>query len=76
MTPAELSDVFERLHRKHPGWNQPAVFPSCLTLESAEAYCRELATTHYENFPLIARLLPRAMRQPFFQCLRLLPMGR
>ncbi len=36
------------------------------TLIEAESYCRQLATSHYENFPLIARLLPRELRQPFF----------
>ncbi len=32
----------------------------------AEAYCQRLATSHYENFSLITRLLPRELRQPFF----------
>jgi squalene synthase HpnC len=32
----------------------------------AEAYCRRLATTHYENFPLVSRLLPRSLRQHFY----------
>ncbi|TXT36975.1 MAG: squalene synthase, partial [Planctomycetota bacterium] len=36
------------------------------TLAKSEAYCRQLATSHYENFPLIARLLPKNLRQPFF----------
>ena len=37
-----------------------------LSVADGEAYCRQLATSHYENFPLIARLLPRELRQPFF----------
>ena len=36
------------------------------SLIEAESYCRQLATSHYENFPLIARLLPHELRQPFF----------
>lgn len=36
------------------------------TLRDAENYCQKLATSHYENFPLVARLLPRKLRQPFF----------
>ncbi len=40
--------------------------PARPTLAEAKAYCRQLATSHYENFPLIARLLPRELRQPFF----------
>ncbi len=32
----------------------------------AEAYCRSLATSHYENFPVVSWLLPKALHQPFF----------
>jgi squalene synthase HpnC len=42
---------------------RPAQPPS---LAEAEAYCRRLATTHYENFPLASWLLPRALRQHFY----------
>lgn len=66
MTPAELNAVFEQLHRRYPGWDKPSEFPNCLTVAASEAYCRDLATSHYENFPLMARLLPRELRQPFF----------
>ena len=31
-------------------------------LAGAYAYCERLAQTHYENFPVASRLLPRAMR--------------
>jgi squalene synthase HpnC len=34
--------------------------------EAAEAYCRRLAHTHYENFTVASWLLPRRLRQPFF----------
>lgn len=30
---------------------------------AAEAYCRELARSHYENFPVASLLLPRSLRQ-------------
>lgn len=33
---------------------------------AAEAYCRRLATTHYENFPLVSWLLPRELHQHFY----------
>lgn len=33
---------------------------------AAEAYCRKLATSHYENFPLVSWLLPRELHQHFF----------
>lgn len=36
------------------------------SLTEAEAYCRKLATTHYENFPLVSWLLPRGLHQHFY----------
>ncbi len=33
--------------------------------EAAEAYCRWVAETHYENFQIASRLLPRLLRQDF-----------
>ncbi len=36
------------------------------TLPEAQAYCRRLATTHYENFPLVSWLLPRDLHQHFY----------
>jgi squalene synthase HpnC len=36
------------------------------TLAEAESYCRQLARGHYENFIVASLLLPRRMRQPFF----------
>lgn len=37
-----------------------------ISLPQAEAYCRRLARSHYENFLVASLLLPRAMRQPFY----------
>ncbi|MDX1969314.1 MAG: squalene synthase HpnC [Planctomycetaceae bacterium] len=37
-----------------------------LSLPEAEAYCRRLATSHYENFPLVSWLLPRELHQHFY----------
>lgn len=36
------------------------------TRGEAEAYCRRLARTHYENFPVVSWLLPRKLHQHFF----------
>lgn len=36
------------------------------TLDAARAYCHELATGHYENFPLVSWLLPKALQQHFY----------
>src|SRR3954468_744504 len=35
------------------------------TLADAQAYCRELATTHYENFSVATWFLPQRLRQHF-----------
>jgi squalene synthase HpnC len=52
------------------GWQQlpaeyaiPQVAPS---LEEARAYCRRLATTHYENFSVATWFLPKHLRQHFY----------
>jgi squalene synthase HpnC len=36
------------------------------TLAEAQTYCRRLATSHYENFVVVSWLLPRRLRQHFF----------
>src|SRR5580698_8399740 len=36
------------------------------TLAAAEAYCRNLARRHYENFPLASWMLPHRLHQHFF----------
>ncbi len=35
------------------------------TLEEAKAYCRRLAESHYENFHVVSRFLPKALRPHF-----------
>src|SRR5262245_53132880 len=52
------------------GWNAlpesyriPASAPS---LAEAQAYCRRLARTHYENFSVATWFLPRRLRQHFY----------
>jgi squalene synthase HpnC len=37
-----------------------------LSRTDAEAYCRTLARTHYENFPVVSWLLPRDLHQHFY----------
>jgi squalene synthase HpnC len=41
----------------------PAVAPS---LAEAEAYCKRLATSHYENFGVVSWFLPKELHQHFF----------
>ncbi len=45
-----------------PSYRLPAAVP---TLAQAQAYCRRLAATHYENFSVATWLLPRAIRPHF-----------
>jgi squalene synthase HpnC len=40
-------------------------WPGCSPAE-ATAYCRGVALGHYENFPVVSLLLPRAMRDDFY----------
>lgn len=35
-------------------------------LDQAQRYCRELARSHYENFPVVTWLLPRRLHQHFY----------
>ena len=37
-----------------------------LVLQSSEKFCRRLARSHYENFVVASVLLPRRLRQPFY----------
>ena len=63
-----VSQIVPDLRRYSPGVLEgvPQSVAEPPTLIESESYCRQLATSHYENFPLIARLLPRDLRQPFF----------
>jgi squalene synthase HpnC len=51
------------------GWAAlPAAYripESAPTLEEARAYCRRLAESHYENFHVVSRFLPKALRPHF-----------
>lgn len=52
------------------GWNKlPAIYRTpevAPTLEGAQAYCRQLAGSHYENFHVATWFLPKRLR-PHFQ---------
>jgi squalene synthase HpnC len=53
-----------------PGWsNLPpeyAIPQEAPSLADAQAYCRRLARTHYENFSVATWFLPQRLRQDFF----------
>lgn len=38
--------------------------PASTSSQQAYAWCRELARSHYENFPVASRLLPKHLRDP------------
>jgi squalene synthase HpnC len=44
----------------------PSASPIPFDQRSAEAYCRKLATSHYENFPVVSWLLPKELHQHFY----------
>lgn len=46
-------------------WGPAATGSRPLSLTQAEAYCKALAKTHYENFAVVSWLLPRHLHQPF-----------
>lgn len=47
-------------------WGPNGTHPGTPSVAEAEAYCRRLATSHYENFPVVSWLLPRRLHQHFF----------
>lgn len=55
-----MSTVIDEL----PQWG-PGTAAAAPSLDEAQAYCRHLARTHYENFPVASLLLPRPLRQHF-----------
>ncbi len=44
----------------------PQSSSAVLSLTEAERYCRKLALSHYENFPVVSWLLPRELQRHFF----------
>lgn len=61
MLPPPADDFEVELTRWGPGSSAPR--PS---LADSQAYCRYLATGHYENFPVVSLLLPRPLHQHFY----------
>jgi squalene synthase HpnC len=47
-------------------WGPEGTKAEVPSLDEARAYCRRLATTHYENFPVVSWLLPRELHQHFY----------
>lgn len=47
-------------------WGPNRAVAAPLVLADAETYCHDLATSHYENFPVVSWLLPRDLHQHFY----------
>jgi len=59
------SDTTQQVNR-WPGGSSNRSWATCDRLQAAQAYCRRLALGHYENFVVASLLLPRGMKQPFY----------
>ncbi len=57
-----MCEIDDRLQGAPEGYPTPAVRPS---LAEAKAWCKRLATTHYENFHVATFLLPKRLRAHF-----------
>lgn len=60
--PADDTQFAQQLAR----WGPDADRSEPVSLAEAEAYCRELAKSHYENFPVVSWLLPKQLHQHFY----------
>ncbi|GAB4140607.1 MAG: squalene synthase HpnC [Planctomycetaceae bacterium] len=47
-------------------WGPESVTSPSLNLHDSETYCRWLARTHYENFPVVTWCLPKKFHQDFY----------
>ncbi len=47
-------------------WGPETLGSQSVSLSEAQAYCKTLATSHYENFPLVSWLLPKQLHQHFY----------
>ena len=63
MTAAPLLAVNDRLEGAPALYQTPSVRP---TLAQAQAWCKRLATTHYENFHVATLFLPASLRPHFY----------
>ena len=47
-------------------WGPAGEIDSPVSLHDAQTYCKQLATTHYENFSVVSWLLPKKLHQHFY----------
>ena len=58
-----LNAPVEQATRRDPAAWELAPVPPHLDIAAAEAFCRRVASAHYENFTVATRLVPAALRQ-------------
>lgn len=66
--PAAWTLVGGEWSRRASGGGEPSTpptLPDAPLLPDAEAFCRRIATGHYENFSVLSWLVPRELRQDF-----------
>ncbi|MEM9703002.1 MAG: phytoene/squalene synthase family protein, partial [Planctomycetota bacterium] len=66
-SPPEMSDTHNSSYfaAELAAWGPDARHATPTAVEAAD-YCRRLATSHYENFPVGSLLIPRAVRRDFY----------
>jgi squalene synthase HpnC len=63
MATESIRAISSRAARRDPPAWQLADVPAGCDLAAAEAFCRQVASRHYENFTVASRLLPPRLRQ-------------
>lgn len=61
-----MLSVAEQVDEWHRSDGDPERNLTAPLLVEAQVYCRKLATSHYENFPLASHFLPRNLHQHFY----------
>lgn len=61
-----MGDHVNDFHQALELWGPGRLSAAALQPDDASRYCRQLARAHYENFPVATLLLPRHLRQHFY----------
>jgi len=69
-TPTDSRTFAPQPGPRAPGWRalppEYAIPEAAPSLADAQQYCVRLATTHYENFPVVTWFLPKHLHQHFY----------
>lgn len=61
-----MGDHVNDFHQALEQWGPGRLSGTAVEPDDACRYCRQLARSHYENFPVVTLLLPRHLRQHFY----------